>query len=69
MLRNWGAYGRENEGTWRASKTLYWGQEGRDHKAKGKVGIQSGKVKLLFQFLPSLPFEEQIGFLSGFLPK
>ena len=29
----------------------------------------SGKVKLLFQLLPSLPFEEQIGFLSGFLPK
>ena len=25
---------------------------------KGKVGRQSGKVKLLFQLLPSLPFEE-----------
>ena len=34
---------------------------------EGKVGRQSEKVKLLFQLLLSLPFEEQIGFLGRFL--
>ena len=34
---------------------------------EGKVGRQSEKVELLFQLLPSLPFEEQIGFLGRFL--
>ena len=30
-------------------------------------GNNGTKVKLLLQNLPRLPFEEQIGFLSGFL--
>ena len=34
---------------------------------EGKVGRQSEKVELLFQFLPSPPFKEQIGFLDRFL--
>ena len=69
MLRNGGARGCEWGGTWRVNKTLHWGQERGTTTFKGKVGRQSGKVKLLFQLLPSLPFHEQNEFLSGFLPK
>ena len=39
---------------------------GTTYKYKIKMG-QSAKVKLLLLNLPKLPFEEQIGFLSGFI--
>ena len=67
MLMKWRASRCENEGTWRAFLSLLKGQREKEKGRPLKRGDKDTKVKLLLQSLPRLPFEEQIGFLSGFL--
>ena len=67
MLMIWRPYGHDNEGTWRVFMSLLKGQREKEEGGPLKRGDKGTKVKLFLQNLLRLPFEEQIGFLSGFL--
>ena len=66
MLRIWRASRHEMGGTWRVFMSLLKGQREKEEEGSLKRGDKGTKVKLLLRNLPRLPFEEKIGFLSGF---